>query len=237
MSDRFLHSVPSQRLPRIAAVAAVAFSAALASGCAGRDSVKVGSIPDDYRTNHPIVIAEREKTIDIPVGTADRGITRVQKVAVDGFIADYDRRAAPLVGVMVPYGSANQAAASAVAADLVKRLRAAGVPEGRILHEPYDAARHGDSAPIRLSYAEMKASTGPCGRWPGDMLQTSENKHWANYGCSYQNNLAAQVANPADLLGPRKPGDIDAENRSDAIDQYRARAIADDMRGNREVEY
>ncbi len=234
MSDRFLHSVSSQRM---AGIAAIAVAAALVSGCANRDSIKVGSIPDDYRTNHPIVIAERDKTIDIPVGMADRGMTRLQKVAVDGFIADYDRRAAPLVGIMVPYGSGNQHAASVVAADLVKRMRKAGVPEGRILHEPYDAARYGDSAPIRLSYAEMKASTGPCGRWPGDMLENSENKHWANFGCSYQNNLAAQIANPADLLGPRKPGDIDAKNRSDAIDQYRERAIADDMRGNREVEY
>jgi pilus assembly protein CpaD len=69
------------------------------------------------------------------------------------------------------------------------------------------------------------------------MLENSENKHWANFGCSYQNNLAAQIANPADLLGPRQPGDIDAQNRSHAIDQYRDRDIAADVRGNREVNY
>jgi pilus assembly protein CpaD len=219
---------------RLAAIAAVAL---LAAGCATHDSVKVGSIPDDYRTNHPIVIGERDKTIDIPVGVADRGMTRVQRVALDGFIADYDRKAAPIVGIMVPHGSGNEAAASAVAADFVGRLRKAGVPEGRILHQPYDAARYGDSAPIRLSYAEMRASTGPCGRWPADMMENSENKHWANFGCSYQNNLAAQIANPADLLGPRQRGDIDAQNRSHAIDQYRDRAISGDMRGDREVNY
>lgn len=222
MSDSILHSVPSLRLARMAAVAAVA-AAALASGCAGRDSVKVGSIPDDYRTNHPIVISEREKTVDIPVGAADRGMSRVQKVAVDGFIAGYDRRAAPVVDVMVPYGSANQAAAATVAADLVGRLRAAGVPEGRILHQPYEAAPYGDAAPIRLSYAEMKASTGQCGRWPGNMIENAENKHWANYGCSYQNNLAAQIANPADLLGPRKPSESDTARRNVSIDDYRDR--------------
>ena len=203
----------------IAAIAAVA----LLAGCAKRDSITVGSVPDDYRTNHPIVIAERDKTVDIPVGAADRGLSRVQRIAVDGFIADYDRRAAPLVSVMVPHGSANQAAASGVAADMVKRLRSAGVPEGRILHQPYQASAYGDSAPIRLVYAEMKASTGQCGRWPKDMLENSENKHWANFGCSYQNNLAAQIANPADLLGPRKPGDIDGERRSIVIDDYRDR--------------
>ena len=221
-------------MQRLSALTAIAL---LVAGCAGRDSITVGSVPDDYRTNHPIVISEKEKTIDIPVGMADRRLSRIQRIAADGFIANYDRSAAPMVNIMVPQGSANAVAASHVAAGLVKRLRAAGVPEGRILHQPYQAAEYGDSAPIRLAYAEMRASTGPCGRWPADMLENAQNKHWANFGCSYQNNLAAQIANPADLLGPRQPGDIDADNRSNAIDDYRDRQIAPDMRSNREVNY
>jgi len=221
-------------MQRLSAVAAIAL---LTAGCAGRDSITVGSVPDDYRTNHPIVISEKEKTVDIPVGVADRSMSRMQKAAVDGFIAGYDRSAAPVVNVMVPHGSGNAIAASNVSAGLVKRLRAAGVPEGRILHQPYEASQYGDSAPIRLAYADMRASTGPCGRWPDDMLETTQNRHWANFGCSYQNNIAAQIANPADLLGPRQPGDIDAQNRSHAIDQYRQRGVAASVAGNREVNY
>lgn len=208
-------------MPRVAAGIVAVAAVALLAGCAKRDSITVGSVPDDYRTNHPIVISERDKKVDIPVGAADRGLSRIQRIAVDGFIADYDRSAAPLVSIMVPHGSANQSAAGIVASDMVKRLRAAGVPEGRILHQPYEASAYGDSAPIRLVYAEMKASTGQCGRWPKDLMENTDNKHWANFGCSYQNNLAAQIANPADLLGPRKPGDIDGERRSIVIDDYR----------------
>jgi len=69
------------------------------------------------------------------------------------------------------------------------------------------------------------------------LLKTSENKHYADIGCSYQNNLAAQMANPNDLLGPRKQSDIDAENRSKVIDVYRARGISDEFLGNSEVTY
>ena len=69
----------------------------------------------------------------------------------------------------------------------------------------YQASPQEASAPVRVSFAAMRAQTDKCGRWPDDLLQTSENKHYANFGCSYQNNLAAQIANPADLLGPRKP--------------------------------
>ena len=54
----------------------------------------------------------------------------------------------------------------------------------------------------------------------GGHPETSENKHYANFGCSYQNNVAAQIANPADLLGPRKQTPIDAANRSAVIDDY-----------------
>ncbi|TIU72362.1 MAG: pilus assembly protein CpaD, partial [Mesorhizobium sp.] len=83
----------------------------------------------------------------------------------------------------------------------------------------------------------VKAQTDRCGRWPEDLLQTSENKHYADFGCSYQNNLAAQMANPTDLLGPRKQSDIDAENRSAVIDVYRQRGISEEFFGNSEVEY
>jgi len=220
------------RIKRVSALAAIA-AAALVVGCANRDSITVGSVPDDYRTNHPIVIGERDKKVDIPVGSMDRGLTRVQSTIVDGFIAGYDRKAAPAVSVMVPHGSGNQAAARLVAEGIVKRLRKRGVPEGHIVHQPYDASQYGASAPIRLVYSEMAASTGPCGRWPKDLMDTSDNKHWANFGCSYQNNLAAQIANPADLLGPRQPGEIDAARRGVTIDDYRDRLSGWDS----EVEY
>lgn len=223
MSDRIFNITTARGTSRAAVAIAAVAAATLLAGCARRDSITVGSVPDDYRTNHPIVITERDKAVDIPVGAADKGLSRMQRVAVDGFIAGYDKSAAPLVSVMVPHGSPNQAAAGIVAADMVKRLRAAGVPEGRILHQPYEASNHGNTAPIRLVYAEMKASTGQCGRWPKDLMDNADNRHWANFGCSYQNNLAAQIANPADLLGPRQPGDIDGERRGIVIDDYRDR--------------
>ena len=52
----------------IGLVLATAAVALLAAGCAKRDSITVGAVPDDYRTNHPIIIAEKEETLDLPVG-------------------------------------------------------------------------------------------------------------------------------------------------------------------------
>lgn len=211
--------------------------AALLAGCANRDSITVGSIPDDYRTTHPIVIAEKNQKIDLPVGAGDRGMTGAQRDALLGFLDGYDRSAAPALTIAIPAGSANEVAARAAGRDFARAAMAAGVKRNRIVMTSYQSAVPEASAPVRVAFVAVRAQTDKCGRWPEDMLETSENKHYADYGCSSQNNLAAQVANPNDLLGPRKQSEIDAENRGAVIDVYRSRGISDEFLGNSEVEY
>ena len=217
---------------------AIALATSLA-GCANfhRDSVTVGAIPDDYRTNHPIVIAEKNQKIDLPVGAGDRGMTGAQRDTLLGFLDGYDKSAAPSLTIAIPRGSANEVAALVAGRDFARVSMAAGVKRDRIVMTSYQSAVPEASAPIRVAFVAVRAQTDKCGRWPEDLLQTSENKHYADFGCSYQNNLAAQIANPNDLLGPRKQSDIDAENRSAVIDLYRSRGISNEFLGNSEVTY
>jgi pilus assembly protein CpaD len=222
---------------RPAAILLGALTAALLVGCANRDSITVGSVPDDYRTNHPIMIAEKEEVIDLPVASGDRGMTHTQKVALDGFFDSYDRSAMPLVTISVPIGSGNEVAAADAASDFRRFIHSRGVPKGRIMMSSYTAPAVDVSAPVRVQYTAMRAQTNKCGRWPDDLTNDTDNKHYANFGCSYQNNLAAQVANPADLLGPRKQTEVDAENRDAVIDVYRGRGISDEFLDKSEVQY
>ncbi|PAP97345.1 CpaD family pilus assembly protein [Mesorhizobium wenxiniae] len=213
--------------------------AALLAGCADlkRDSITVGAVPDDYRTTHPIVIAEKNLKIDLPVGAGDRGMTGSQRDTLLGFLDGYDKSAAPTLTISIPSGSANEIAATAAGRDFARLAIASGISRNRIVMTTYQSVSAEASAPIRVAYVSVKAQTDRCGRWPEDLLQTSENKHYADFGCSYQNNLAAQMANPADLIGPRKQSDIDAENRGAVIDVYRQRGISEEFFGNSEVEY
>lgn len=222
---------------RPAASILVAVAIGLLGGCAKRDSITVGSVPDDYRTNHPIVIAEKEESIDLPVASGDRGITQSQKVALDGFLDQYDRSASPIVTIAVPSGAANDLAAADAASGMRRFIHSRGVPESRIAMTSYASPAADVAAPIRFSYIGMRAQTNKCGRWPEDILDDPENKHYADFGCSYQNNLAAQVANPADLIGPRKQSPIDAENRMTVIDLYRTRGVWKEFSSNSEVSY
>ncbi|WP_256748911.1 CpaD family pilus assembly protein [Mesorhizobium sp. Mes31] len=225
------------RLHRRAVPVLAVAVAALLAGCAQRDSITVGAIPDDYRTNHPIVIAEKNLKIDLPVGAGDRGMTGSQRDTLLGFLDDYDKSAAATLTIQVPSGSANEVAATAAGRDFARLAVASGVKRNRIVVTSYQAGSSEASAPVRVSYIAVRAQTDKCGRWPADLVDTSENKHYADFGCSYQNNLAAQMANPADLLGPRKSSTIDAENRGAVIDIYRTRGISDEFLGNSEVTY
>lgn len=227
----------SGRQPSLRAVSVLAIVAtALLAGCAKRDSITVGSVPDDYRTNHPIVIAEKEEVLDLPVSASDRGMTKQQRETLEGFLSGYDRSASPVLRIMTPSGAANEVAASYAANDFARMAKQSGIPASRLMITSYQAGSPDVSAPIRVSFTAMKAQTDKCGRWPEDIANTEDNKHYANFGCSYQNNLAAQIANPADLLGPRKETTIDAERRGQVIDAYRNAPVFV-ARPSQEVDY
>ena len=166
-------------------------SVALLSGCAAmkRDHVEVGAIPDDYRTNHPIVVGEKEDKLDIAVAVDGYRMTRGQRNAVDGLLYRYDRSSSSPVTILVPQGAANSAAAAAMAVEMRDFIQRTGIKQVHVNH--YSVGAPNVSAPVRVSYFAIRASTDKCGRWPEDLMETSENKHYANFGCSYQNNLAA----------------------------------------------
>lgn len=202
--------------PRSVLLGSGLFAALLLAGCANTHHVTVGSIPDDYRTNHPITIQERERTADIPVSRNDKKLSLPQRSIVQNAVDGYRRQGSGMVFILLPEGSANQTAAYRISTDIAGILRKGGVLASNIATQSYQVNNPQISAPVRISYYAMTAGTGPCGRWPEDMLSTSENKHYANFGCATQANLAAQVANPADFLGPRATAPLNG-TRNDRV--------------------
>ena len=197
------------------------------SGCSyfqNRHHIVVGAVPDDYRTNHPIVLSERDEMLDVPVASSDTHISVAQRSSIQGFVAQYASSGSGFVQILLPTGSVNAAAAQRVHSDIAAALRKGGVPPKYIVTATYDAQSAESSAPVRITYRAMSAATEPCGKWGEDLGDTSENKNYGNFGCASQNNLAAMVANPADLLGPRVPTPIDPVKRSLAISKYQKAA-------------
>jgi len=211
------------RFNRLAA-AALVLSTAAASGCASynKDHFTVGTVPDDYRTRHPIVVSENERTQDIVIPSHSKGLPLRGKDVVRSMGFKFKSSGAKSIAILIPSGSQNERAARSAASDAVAELHAIGVSSNHITIKHYDAASHGTSATLRIAYTDLTASVhSKCGEWSDDILETSENNNYRNFGCATQNNLAQQIANPADLLGPRGMSEIDATKRSQVIEDWR----------------
>jgi len=211
------------RLGKAALAAVIAGATIVLSGCgANRDGMTTGSIPDDYRTRHPITVTEVEHTLDLPIASGDRNLSINTKDTIAGFTQDYLSMSSGTIQIMVPQGSPNAAAASIMRKQIRAELIGKGIPAPRIIETTYQAAASGDAAPVRLSFVASTAVTDQCGQWPEDLADnTVMNRNWHNFGCATQNNLAAQIANPMDLIAPRGMAPIDAARRSKVIGLYR----------------
>ncbi|MER0238715.1 CpaD family pilus assembly lipoprotein [Fulvimarina sp. MAC8] len=204
----------------LAKVSLVGLAFALGA-CGNVHHIEVGSVPDDYRTRHPIVVSEADEAIDIPVVSSDRELAMSDSGRIQDFASRFRRSGADTMTVLVPYGSRNSAAATSIAHEATRTLMKAGVSRDRIILQSYAAHDALRATPVRLAYSTLVAQTGPCGRWPEDLGSTHENKNYANFGCATQQNLAAQIADPRDLLSPRGMGPVDGERRDQVIEKYR----------------
>jgi len=212
---------------RLAASMAVAGSLA---GCASydRNHFVAGSVPDDYRTRHPIVVSQADVTEDIVVSENSRILSYRDRAVVLGFASRFRQAGAGSMAILVPSGSRNETAARTLAQQVVVLLGERGVQPSQVHIQHYAAASHGDAATLRLVFTGMKAATTkPCGDWNEDLMDTAENRNYSNFGCATQQNLAATVANPADLLGPRGESEIDAPRRTNVINTWREEGAGD----------
>ncbi|EHS52420.1 pilus (Caulobacter type) biogenesis lipoprotein CpaD [Rhizobium sp. PDO1-076] len=213
----------NRRLHRIVMTAMMIGASVMLAGCGtNKDNMSTGAIPDDYRTRHPITLNEVEHTLDIPIASGDHRLSNGVQDSIGGFATDYLSTSSGSIQIMLPQGSANAGAAANVRAQIRKVLTAKGVQANRIIETSYQASATGDAAPVRLSYVAITAVTNQCGEWPEDLQNnTFSNTNYHNFGCASQSNIAAQIANPMDLVTPRAVAPIDATRRSTVIGLYR----------------
>lgn len=202
-------SALSKNIKRLIASLGLLGLAACQSEPSGFDQLTVADF--DYRKRHPILITEAPENFDIPVAGATRNLNRSMKTAIAAFGQQSGAEGSGFVEVLVPSGSANEAAVRSITPSIREALKAGGVAGERIVMRTYAVSDIQASAPVRLSFMRMKAKVQNCGNWPDGMVTNTENVGTYNFGCSYQANLAAVIDNPADLLRPRPLGPRDPE--------------------------
>jgi pilus assembly protein CpaD len=186
------------------------------SACAPDRVVTGSTYPVDYRERHPIVLTHAPQNLDLFVSGSRLGQRQREDLAA--FVAEYHRSGEGPMTVAVP--ETPQRGASAVRAALAE----AGVP---VAISSYPVTDPTLAAPIHLSFRRLQAKVASrCGLWPQDLgvsdaRADAHNTPYWNLGCAMQSNIAAQVADPTDLVRGRAESRVDTIRRMGNVEKLR----------------
>ncbi len=219
-------SVASAVPVRIRAALLMGLVSLAVAGCQ-TDRIVTGTVPPDYRDRHPIQINEGIRSVQLFVGSGRAGLTPEQRALAGGFASQWRRYGSGPLTIELPAGTANEISSSHTVRELQSVLASSGVPPRAILVRSYQSQDPSNIAPIRLTFPALKAQVASrCHAGKEDLGPTinsksDQNYSMQNFGCATQHNIAAQVANPEDLVQPRNEAQAYAARRRHVLEKYR----------------
>ena len=146
------------------------------------------------------------------------GLSSAQVSALTGLINRWrDVGGGPIV-IQAPGHGGGEAYRAAI--NVQAELGALGVPDDQIRLVGYkDDDRAG--GPVVVGFERFEAQGPACGRDWTSFTTNITNSPNSNFGCASTANMAALVANPADLVRPRTMDPADAGRRETVIGKYR----------------
>lgn len=184
----------------------------IAGSCAATNDGS--SITEDGAVNHPIAVEPNYRELKLQFAGGAEGMTPDDAARFDNFLDDYRAHGNGSLGISVPNGPPSRAAITFFA----ERAAASGISRDRILVSTHDV-QNGDFR-VDVSYIAYTARTDACGDWSENLSFTADNLTPKNFGCAVQHNVAAMVADPRDLLGPRRFEPADANRAATVIGNY-----------------
>jgi pilus assembly protein CpaD len=194
--------------------------AALACACASTDGAdrKALKDPPPLTPTEQFAITVDQTPDEILLAPHPDGLSRNQAVALAALVDRWRDTGADAITIRAPSGAQGEAYRSTAAVEAA--LETEGVRPDQIRITGYDAgARPG--APIAVGYASYHAQGPQCGREWKSFTASGSNRVNSNFGCATTANIAAMIANPADLLSPRTMDPSDAGRREVVMDKYR----------------
>lgn len=187
------------------------------AGCSNFRPTQQAFAPDEHDLRHPIRIGNAMRHLDIFAN--GRGLDPRQQRDLAEFGREYARYGRGPVLISAPTGPE--------AGYSIATIRSAFGVNAPIRVSHYQGDPRLGASPVRVSFARLSAEVaGQCGLWPEDLAgsreaQTWHNRPYHNYGCAHQSMLAAQVADPIDLVRPRPESASDVIKRSKDIEALR----------------
>jgi len=129
----------------------------------------------------------------------------------------------------------NDVLAARTVAEIRRMVERRAVPRSRVRMVNYYPRNPRVSSPVIISYRRNAAIVHKCGDWPESSAKTYTNRPSWSFGCATQNNLAAMIANPRDLIEPRRSTPADAQRRDTVFAKYRTGDVTTATRGASET--
>lgn len=188
---------------------------AVLSGCMGAPAEGTGPIPLTPTQRYSLQVEPGIERIALAVH--DQGLSANQQNALIDLANRFGAEGAQTIRIEAPSGQ------DVVANDLAWRVKGVleqiGVPPHQVQVVAYAAPD--PRAPVLVGFETLRASVPQCGREWGSLTRTANNQSSANFGCAVTANLAAQIANPRDIVAPRAMTPVDAGRRGVVFDNYR----------------
>ena len=176
----------------------------------------------DIRTpteQHAIEVDRRPEEMRLKVHTA--GLSPNQEAAAARFVDGWREANGGEIVIQAPNGEVDPAAVHRMVEGVRHLLVGAGAPREAVRIVGYDA--RGQAAPPLIVGYERYVALGPqCGENWASITRSAGNKVHPNFGCAVTANIAAQIADPRDLIEPRGLGPADAGRRQGTLEKYRA---------------
>lgn len=191
----------------------LAFSAtALLAGCASSGSV---APPTNALSQYALRV---EPGLDrIALAVHEDGLSSNQIAALRDLAVRYADTGTGRIQVQGPTGE--DPAASRQTWAIRSALEAAGVPGQNIEVAAYDAPN--PRAPVLAGFETVRAVIPNCGAERRDMGGRFSNAPSLGLGCAINANMAAQIADPRDIIGARAMTPADSGRAAVVFDNYR----------------
>ncbi len=199
-------------------IASIGVAAVLlaAGGCSFKTNGADVALSNTQR--HPITVDQQVVTLTLSAEDADAGLSDLDRARIRAFARSYINNGYGSVSVTAPSGVG--AGAATLAAEARQALNDNGIDYTQISAASY-AASERVNRDIVLSYTHYVATASACGVWDGEDEARRRNLNSPNFGCFAQNNLAAMIGDPRDLVAPATFSDPDSQFRIRGVDAYR----------------
>jgi len=186
----------------------------------GTSGPKAAAAPPPITPSERYTVQVDPAPVELKLGVHDAGISAAQADALRDFVGRWMQTDRAPITVKAPEHGPAQAAVYRTATAARDYMIGQGVDPAAVRIVGYEASDD-HTAPVVVGFVRYQARGPQCGRSWDNLATDYHADGYAEFGCAVTANLAAQIAEPADLLHPRDMDAPDAQRRQNVLDKYR----------------